>query len=237
MTNSDEVKRDYNKPDDKVIEQGDLMNAAFDERKDAFVKKYPDLDEPFNTDWRNDIEVARSFTSDADNVSLTALATQQLTTEMTNGRNILQDVFIYVEHAFPGDAAMLNLFGKKDYPKMRNSQTLLPQLLDRAFTSYNNPGYKPLLVNKGLTETEAAKINTSALEIIRLNKKQELLKKARGLSKRDRIIVLNRIWAKMSYVSECAKSIYRDDAETRKLFNLYKAGEEKPKPPETGIQP
>ncbi|MCK9617176.1 MAG: hypothetical protein M0R21_05010 [Lentimicrobiaceae bacterium] len=237
MTNSDEVKRDYNKPDDKVIEQGDLMNAAFDERRDAFVKKYPDLDGPFNTDWRNDIEVARSFTSDADNVSLTALATQQLTTEMTNGRNILQDVFIYVEHAFPGNAAMLNLFGKKDYLKMRNSQTLLPQLLDRAFTSYKNPDYKPLLVNKGLTETEAAKINTSAQAIIRLNKKQELLKKARGLSKRDRIIVLNRIWAKMSYVSECAKSIYRDDAETRKLFNLYKAGEEKPKPPETGTQP
>ncbi len=229
-----EVVRDYTKPDDEMLEQSQGMHDAFAERKTVFVAKFPSLDDPFATDWQDEIDVCHSFSSDAANRSALVMQTQKLDDEMKAGRDVYQTLLLYVKLAWPGDAAMLNVFGQNLYKEVNRSQTRFPDLLGVAYAQATQAGYKSLLTVKGLTETSIERLKTIKETIESDNRQQQNLKSSRGLSTQERIKRLNKVWSRMTMVSECAKEAFKDDYAQYRLFLLYpEGGPTPPAPPKT----
>ena len=64
MNRPEEVHRNFNKPDEEVLQQSDLKLAAFVENKTVFVERFPQLADPFATEWGAATTTARSIAPD-----------------------------------------------------------------------------------------------------------------------------------------------------------------------------
>ena len=91
-----------------------------------------------------------------------------------------------------------------------------------AYEMANDADVKPLLMAKGATAAQIYKLKTDAYAIIKAVKAQSKAKNVRSTSAQNRIINLNKVWARMVMLSGCAKEIYKDNHAMWNLFLLYK---------------
>ena len=223
MKHPEELKRLFTKPDEEVLQQSDVQLNSFQENKEAFVARFPQLADPFADEWGTAISVARGFIPDFATINEQANETQILETLMDQGRNHFQTVMLYAQLAFPNNTAILRLFGQPQYDSARNSQLKLPVLLRSTYNQASNEEYKPALLAKGLKEEEIEMLNGLAGDIIAQDIAQQQAKKARSLAATARIETMNAVWEKMATVCQCAKLVFQNDAARYNLFLLTNA--------------
>src|SRR5690606_22490322 len=142
MKHPEEVKRLFGKTDDEVLQQSDVLFDSFMANQGQFVARFPDLGESFASNWSEATAIARSLPPDYSVVAGQANETSVLENLMDEGRNLFQTVMLYTQLAFPGNPAILRLFGQQQYDAARTSQLKLPVLLRTAYAQVSNPEYK-----------------------------------------------------------------------------------------------
>lgn len=235
MKHPKEEVRLFKKTDEEVLQQSDDQLDSFQENKDKFIERFPQLADPFADEWAACTATARALPTDYATVAGQAKETAALETVMEQGRNLFQTVMLYTQLAFPNDAAVLRLFGQQQYDSARTSQLKLPVLLRSTYAQVSKDEYKPALMSKGLKEEEIMMLDTLAADIINQDSVQQKAKKARLLATNERVRAMNSVWEKMSLVCQCAKLVFQNDAVRYNLFLLTES--ETPKPEETPAQP
>lgn len=220
MKKPEEVKRLFTKPDEEMLQQSDVLIDSFQDNKEPFVVRFPDLADPFADGWTEATITARRFIPDFEAVNEQANETQILETLMDQGRNLFQSVMLYVKLAFPDNAKAQNLFGQQDYHEARNSQLKLPMVLRSMYNQASKEAHKPALLAKGLTEEEIEMLDSLAGDIVEQDNVQQNAKKARSQAAIIRIEMMNAVWEKMATVCQCAKLVFQNDAARYNLFLL-----------------
>ena len=223
MKHPKEVQRLFTKPDGEVLQQSEVQLISFQENKEAFVARFPELADPFEEVWAECIDNARALPPDYVAVAEQAAQTSTLENLMEQGRTLFQTVILYTQMAFPGDAAKLRLFGQPEYDSARTSQIKLPILLRSIYAQVSKEEYRPALLAKGLKEEEIEMLNGLAADIIEQDIVQQKAKKARSLAATARIETMNAVWEKMAMVCQCAKLVFQNDAARYNLFLLTDA--------------
>lgn len=216
-----EVQRNFNKPDEEVLQQSDLQLAAFVDNKTVFVERFTQLADPFATEWGAATTTARGIAPDYASLANQTSETDSLKTLVSSGANLYQTLLFYVRLAYPDNATVLRLFGQQHYEAARNSSLKLPVLLHMAFEEASKPEYKAALIAKGLKETEIDSLETLADDIFNQEVAQEKAMKKRSKDLDERIKAMNLVWGKMSLVCQCAKLVFQNDATRYNLFLLY----------------
>lgn len=220
MKHPEEVKRLFTKTDEEMLQQSDVQLISFQENKELFVERFPHLADPFAEEWAVATSEARDFIPDYVAVNEQANKTQIVESLMEQGRNLFQTVMLYAQLAFPGDSAVLRLFGQQHYDSARTSQLKLPVLLKATFAQVSKEEYKTPLMAKGLKEEEIASLESLAGGIIEADIDQQNFKKMRSVAAGVRIEKLNAVWEKMATVCQCAKLVFQNDAARYNLFLL-----------------
>jgi hypothetical protein len=220
MKHPEELKRLFTKADEEVLQQSDVQLGLFQENKEAFVARFPQLADPFADEWGTANGTARELIPDFEAVNEQANETQILETTMEQGRSLFQTVILYVQLAFPNDSTVLRLFGQPQYDSARNSQLKLPVLLRSTYKQASKEEYRPALLAKGLKEEEIEMLNGLATAIVEQDAAQQKAKKARSLAASVRIQTMNTVWEKMALVCQCAKLVFQNDAAKYNLFLL-----------------
>ena len=222
MKHSVKVRRNFNKTDEKMLQQSDVLLGSFRDNKSLFIERFPQFADPFDREWAALTTAAWQINPDWSMVAGQSGETAALETLMEQGRNLFQTIILYVQLAFPNDRNMLNVFGHDQYSAARSSHLKLPALLRSTSIPASNPEYKPALMMKGLTEMQISSLETLANSIGAQIVAQKNAKKERSRIAALRINHLNAVWEKMLLVSMCAKSLFQNDAAKYNLFILSK---------------
>lgn len=223
MKHPKEAVRLFNKIDEEVMQQSDVLLNSFQENKGAFTARFPHLADPFVDEWGECIATARALPPDYVAVSEQAAETSALENLMEQGRTHFQTIMLYTQLAFPNDAAILRLFGQPQYNSARNKQLKLPILLRMLRSQVSKPEYKEALIAKGLKPEDIDQLETLAQSIVFQNVAQQQAKEDRSLQASKRIIAMNAVWEKMALVCQCAKLVFLNDAARYNLFLLTDA--------------
>jgi hypothetical protein len=169
MKHPEEVKRLFTKPDGEVLLQSSVQLSSFQENKEAFVARFPELEDPFADEWATATTTARGLIPDFEAVNEQANETEILETMMGQGQNLFQTVMLYAQIAFPDNPTVMHLFGQSQYNSVRDSHAQLPKLLRSTYNQVSKDEYKPALLAKGLKEEEIEMLNGLAEDIIAQN--------------------------------------------------------------------
>jgi hypothetical protein len=220
MKHPEEVLRLFNETDEQMLQHSDVLLASFQDNKAAFIARFPQLADPFDSGWAECSAFARALPPDYSVVATQANQTAALENMMEQGRTLFQTVMLYTQLAFPNDAAVLRLFGQPQYDSARNKQLKLPVLLRTLQTQVMKPDYHDALLAKGLTQGEIDALENIAAEIVALDVAQQKSKKDRSQAASQRIAAMNAVWEKMALVCQCAKLVFQNDAAKYNLFLL-----------------
>lgn len=237
MSYSKEPKRDYNKPDRDMLEQGQGMHNSLVEHLPEFTLKYPFIDVAYCASFQTLIDDANEVVRDSEVVSDTSLDVSVINGYMSEGKVAYMNVIHYAELVYPNNPKMVNTFGLKDYEEYSRVHNLLPVILKQAFRKANNAVIKPLLIAKGLTLADIANLDTIADKIL-----AELMviyddKVERLPTTGERITKYNLLWSRLSEVSACSKEVYMNNWAMRQMFLLYPGSDGTPPPPIPPIPP
>jgi hypothetical protein len=220
MKHPEEVKRLFTKTDEEVLLQSELQLDSFQENKNLFIERFPQLADPFANHWALATAQARAINPDYTAVSEQTSQTNALEDVMEQGRTLFQTVMLYTQLAFPNNTSVLHLFGQPQYESSRNSQLKLPTLLRSLHEQVIKPEYQSALINRGLKQEEIDSLQSVAGDITNQNLAQQKAIKNRSLSTTQRIAAMNAVWEKMALVCQCAKLVFQNDAAKYNLFLL-----------------
>lgn len=221
MERPEKVERKFHKPDTEMLEQAEVMQANFTTDQPDFTDQFPDMDTPFETDFETAITTADALPDDEAVVDDQQLETQDVEELMETARTLVQILFLIVSRAFPKDAAILDVFGKKRYEKARKNQLKMIELLEVAYKAATNPLYNAAIIAKGFSATQIAQLNTLENDLQEENKTQEVAKSGRPVKTQTRVQALNVVWDFMVLISDASKVIYKDNYAKRKQYLLY----------------
>jgi len=205
----------------------------FIENKAKFVERFTPLADPFAAEWGNAITTAREILPDYVSVAGKSSVTDTLEGQMEKGRNAFQVLILYIQLAYPDNAAVLRLMGKSQYDTARKNQLKLPVLLQSTYIQASKTKYKTALIAKGMKEVEIEAVKTIADSIMAQIAAQEKSKKDRSIVSTERILAMNAVWEKIALVSQCAKLVFQDNATLYSMFLLNNGSTTIAKQPET----
>ncbi len=232
---SKDVSRDFAMPEAEALEIANQMLSNLDDNITDFTASYTEFDLPFRTNMQDAIDICEATSTDQICLAKQHIQTVKVEVEMGSGRRRYQGMEEYIKLGFPGNAAMLKLYGQPLYDKARSSHLKLPVLLMQAYDLASDTTYKPLIIAKGATQLQIDALKANALSINAAVKLQGKLMGARNLTTQDRTINLNILWAMMVKISDCAKIIYVDNPAKQKLFLLYPDAPSAPPTPPTPL--
>ena len=232
---SKQVERDYDMHDPTMLIEGTRFLDQFIENKTDFTDSYTGLIDPFAADMQDDIDICKATESDASYLTYQHLKTVDVNNKIKIGQRNNQKVFSYVKQAFPENEGVYMTFGQHLYDKQRNSHSDFPNLLLKAYDMANTPATKALLIAKGATEAMILQLKTDGEAIALAVRVQQKFIESRHLSTQERIINLNKVWARMVLISECAKEIYIDNYAMLQTFLLYPDNPPVPPPPDPPV--
>ena len=212
MKHPEKVLRDFNKPDEEMLQQSTVQQALFVENKKKFTERFPQLNDPFADEWNAAIVAARNMLPDYASLANQTTQTTGIEALMEQARMSYQTLMLYTQLAFPGDTAVLQLMGQSQYNTSRNSQTKLPTLLHTAYMQASKPDCLAALRAKGMQETDIDALESLAQSIVNLNFLQEKSKTDRSIDTNQRIKAMNAVWNKMALVCQGAKLVFQHDA-------------------------
>lgn len=223
MERPEKVERKFHKPDTEMLEQAEVMQVNYVTDQADFTVQFPDMASPFENDFAAAITAADALPDDESVVDGQQLETQDVETLMETSRTLVQILFLIVSRAFPGNAAVLELFGKKRYEKARKSQLKMIELLEVAYNAANDVTYNAAIIAKGFSAAQITQLNTLQGQLQTENKTQEVAKSGRPVKTQTRVETFNAVWDFMVLISDASKVVYKDNFAKRKQYLLYPA--------------
>ena len=237
MKKGTEHKRKYSKADLVMMAQARLFYTALQENIADFSAKYPFIDAAFLTAFMAKIVAAEDFVTNAENQDDTHVETTTLDLDMENSRNMVQDLFSYVELAFKGNSTIQNEFGIKGYKKVFDNALKFPQFLERAHEKAAIPAYATALLAKGWTAANQTAFQTLITKLKTDSNKQYKDIKDRRKFTQDRVDEYNFVWDDMDTISICSKKVYYDNYAMTQKFLLYPDSDHGTIPPIPPVPP
>ena len=224
MARSDLLRRNYIKPDDKMLEQAQTMRNLFDADSADFIALYTDLAAPFSSNWQADIDAAQALPIADEQVAELAVMTEDVETQMELARVQFQKLASYVRILFPDSKPMQGIFGLDKYARVYQSKTKLYDLMEFAYRQANSAEYKTDLIAKGFLQTDIDTLNTLAGALYDAYEAQEEFKKVIRVLTEERVTAYNKVWDSMAAVSTTSKQVYRNSFAKMRQYLLYPEG-------------
>ncbi len=231
----EEPKRHYQCSDGEAITRCKTKLGYFIARKDKFIAFDPDYADPYADNVQLAITAAEEVEPDASVRSVQAGITESLNQTMEQSKECFHLTMHFVIKAFGDNIAVRNEFGESEFDKVRNNQPKLARFMKNLYAKAKK--YSSELIEKKYTMEQIEEINTLADRLSSLDVDQESKKKTRNVSTADRINILNKPWNMISDICRDGKTIFADDAVTRKLFTLSTDGGGTPPPTDTPDTP
>ena len=190
--------------------------------KPDFVIYDLDFDDPFESNWQNDIDTAENFDSDETVLDQQRQLTEAVEQKMDECRHKYQDSKRFIEKAFSDNKAVLDEFGYDNYLKVRNKQ--LEMILFMKLFHNAADKYKVQLIAKNYTQAMIDEILSLHDELDAANRAQEAFIKNRKTITHDRQIAYNKIWDTMVDVCKSGQSIYHDNIAKYEQYLLPSSG-------------
>lgn len=219
------VKRDFNFPDDEMIQDARVKREAFLEDKADFVLFDPDFDDPFAANYLADIDAAEATDDDETVLDQQMQLTKDVEKEMKKCRDKFQDSKPFIVKAFPDNEEVQNEFGFNDYGKAVDSETLFTKFMLKFHGKAEK--YKVELIAKNYTQVKIDEIKTRYEALRDADIAQEDFIKNRPVQTRDRILKMNKAWKGETTICTAGKRIYKDDYAKYQRY-LLPPGEETP---------
>jgi hypothetical protein len=221
----DAIKRDFNIPDDDMIQDARVKRASFEEDKADFVSFDPDFADPFSANFNTNINLAEATDDDETVTDQQQQLTTVLLNEMKKCRDKFQDSKIFIVKAFPDNVDVQNEFGFNDYLQAQKGQN---SFIGFMFKFHNiATKYKTELIAKNYTQPKIDEILTLHDSLRDANVAQDLFMKNRPVKTRDRILKMNKAWEGEVTICAAGKRIYKNDFAKYQRY-LLPPGEEAP---------
>lgn len=232
-------------PDEKVPER--LFNGAdtylhaalrsiyniFSDDKAAFEGFDSTFTDDWATEWLTEILVVESMVSDHLIVNQAAEQTEKVEDAMRTARNKWGEIKYFIRKAWPGDAAMLHLFGASAYFPARSNQPKMVEFLQSLYSAATE--YKTQLIDAGYSQDRIDEIQAIATTLTQKNDVQNRAKRGRPRITAQRVAALNAPYLRLTQVNEAAQIIFMDNAAKRKQY-VYLAGKKRRKKEKQAVQ-
>jgi len=225
MAKAEQRVRNYDKADDKMLEQAQTMRNLFETDKADFTAMYTHLANPFSADWQADIDAAQALPTSDEEFAELEVKTEDVETQMELARMQFQKMASYVKLLFPDSKIKQGIFGLDKYDKVRQVQTKMYDLMQLAYRKADSADYKADLIDLGFVQTEIDALNTIAESLYDANEAQEEFKQVIKLRTEERIAAYNKVWESMKAVSAASKQVFVDDYAKLQQYLLYPEGE------------
>jgi hypothetical protein len=148
--------------------------------------------------------------------------TQEVEALMEQARTQVQTLFYYVGQAFPGNAARLDQYGKKQYEQARKKHDKMRALLSLAIEAAERD--QDELAEKGFKPAQLAALIQLAEDLEGANTDQEMRKGTNTEGSDDYIRIQNAAYTFGQQVSKAAKVAFAQDPVKQKLYLLGGSG-------------
>jgi hypothetical protein len=218
------IKRACKLSDDVMLERATVFYSALESELPDFTLRFPWMDAAWLDGFKNAIDVADAFPKDESLKLDIKVMTSDVRSAMQQGFAALQALAGYARLAWPNDLARQRGFGQDGWKKAYANSLKMQESLILAFDTANSAEMKPALLDKGYQQADIDALATLS-ELIQLNNgKQESTKQDRKVMLRDRITLVNTVWAQMQTISTCASIVWAGDAARMTRYNLYPQG-------------
>jgi hypothetical protein len=218
------IKRACKLSDDVMLERATVFYSGLESELPDFTLRFPWLDATWLDGFKNAIEVADAFPKDESLKLDIKVMTSDVRSAMQQGYAALQALAGYARLAWPNDLARQRGFGQDGWKKAYANSLKMQESLILAYDTANSAEMKPALLDKGYQQADIDALATLS-ELIQLNNgKQESAKQDRKVMLRDRITLVNTVWAQMQTISTCASIVWAADSERMARYNLYPQG-------------
>jgi hypothetical protein len=221
MEKAPKVNRRFRKNLLALLQQSKTMLHSFIENMALFTAKFSELNVAFATEWQTAIDDADDAPDDEQVVDDQQMMTYGLHKAMRDARNGYTELMVYVQLAFPDDAAVPAHFGYGLYKAARRKPLEMKQLLELAHERADSPEYKSALNAQGFSQPMIDGLNTLAQQVEAANDNQKQAITDRYMQTQNRNALLNAVWDKMTIVNLASIVVMRGDYERKQLFKLY----------------
>jgi hypothetical protein len=189
------IKRACKLSDDVMLERATVFYSGLESELPDFTLRFPWLDATWLDGFKNAIEVADAFPKDESLKLDIKVMTSDVRSAMQQGYAALQALAGYARLAWPNDLARQRGFGQDGWKKAYANSLKMQESLILAYDTANSAEMKPALLDKGYQQADIDALATLS-ELIQLNNgKQESAKQDRKVMLRDRITLVNTVWA------------------------------------------
>jgi hypothetical protein len=212
--------RDYGLSDPKMLEHSGTMRLVFIDDQADFVALDPDLDTPFEDDWRDSIN--DSFNVDTDELrdDIQGEKTERVKEKMKQSSLAYRDLKYFVLKAFPNNKKTQERFGLDNYGDVNQSQARMAMLLKDMHKEATDPVLGPALLAAGYTPAKVAMLDTLFNELNNENWDQNKFITNSPEATEARIKQYNSTWAFMAKVNAASKVVYAEDVVKRNKYTL-----------------
>jgi len=221
MEKAPKVNRRFRKNLLALLQQSKTMLHSFIENMALFNAKFSELNVAFATEWQTAIDDADDAPDDEQVVDDQQMMTYELHNAMRDARNGYTELMVYVQLAFPKDAAVPAHFGYELYRAARRKPLEMKQLLELAYERANSAEYKSVLNAQGFSQPMIDGLNTLAQQVEAANDNQKQAITDRYVQTQNRNTLLNAVWDKMTIVNLAYVVVMRGDYARKQLFKLY----------------
>lgn len=224
------VKRNYYFPDDRMLEQSQVMLAMFESDKAAFTALYPYLADPFAAEWQQAIDSAHALPLARAETANQKVATENMKNKMAEARDFFGRFASYVRLLFPDSEASQGIFGLDDFRAVRFSAPRLSELLHFAYEQANDAAYKADLIALGFTAADIAKLDTLSAELYSLYLEQDEIRTWNRVLTEERVKAYNKVWDFSRKVAYASKQVFEWEYAKLQTYMLYPARKKSEKP-------
>lgn len=222
----EEIIRLFSLSYDEVNTKAQSVQPQFMADVNEFNAFDPELTPALGTELETETQTALSDFSGESHQAEVERLTETIGLQLKQGAKDYQTLMYYVEKALGDSKAIGSTFGHPQYAKAVQSVKEMIPMLKQACAAANLDEFKPKLEEKGMPSTLVPGLETLANQMVTTDSKQELMKKKQLLVTRDRIILYNSIWLKLSKISAAAKIIFANDSARWDIYKLYDSSPE-----------
>lgn len=224
MAGAEQRLRDYDKADDRMLEQSQTMRTLFEGDKADFVGFYNHLADPFSALWQSDIDSAHALPTADEEIAELEVRTEDLEAQMETARVQYQKLASYVRLLFPASKAKQGVFGLDKYVKVRKSQSGMRDLMRLAYRMADSADYKGDLIALGFAQSDIDALNAIADGLSVAMEEQEESKLTCRLATEERVAAYNKVWVSMAAAAAASKQVFPDNFAKQQQYLLYPEG-------------
>lgn len=218
---ANELERTYEGSDNYMVQTSLTLHGLLTADLADFTAFDGDIDAGFLADWLAAIQAADGVVRDQVVQDVIEGQTSAVLAKMELCRKKYNEVKYFAGKAFPGNKPVMDEFGTEDYPKARNRQGKLIELMGILHKAADK--YKVQLIAQAYSQPRIDEILTLRNELQAANTDQDVAIKGRPVLSNERVQVLNSAYKFTAQVCEVAQLIYADNQVKRDQY-VYNPG-------------